>query len=220
MPGHTHIVKTHKNRLYTYRYQSGRKHVKLFAQMEKIFKLYKETYDISEQDWEIFSSKLVKQTFPKKTNLLLIGETEQYLSFVDDGIIRFYIPKGDSDLTFGFVFSGSFMCAYDSFLTQNPSIYSVQTITNTTLWRLGYKDLQEIYNKTEIGNLIGRITAENLFLNKAEREISLLINTPEERYLKIFKERPELIEKIPLKYIASYIGITPQALSRIRRRIY
>ena len=95
----------------------------------------------------------------------------------------------------------------------------MQVIADTTLWRLSYNDLQIIYKKTEIGNLIGRITCENLFIKKAERELSLLNDTPEERYLKIFKQRPELIEKIPLKYIASYIGITPQALSRIRRRI-
>lgn len=187
--------------------------------MEKIFKLYKESYDISEEDWDVFSSKLIKQTFPKKSDILLIGETEKYISFIDDGIVRFYIPKNNSDLTFGFVFSGSFVCAYDSFLTQSPSTYFVQTIANTTLWRLSYNDLQEVYNKTKIGNLIGRVTSENLFLKKAEREISLLNDTPEERYLKIFEKRPELIEKIPLKYIASYIGITPQALSRIRKRI-
>lgn len=187
--------------------------------MEKLYQYYKQTYHISDEDWNIFSSKLIKKTFHKKTNILLAGETEKYLSFVDTGIVRFYIPREDSDLTFGFIFTGSFVCAYDSFLTQTPSVYSVEAITDTTLWRLSYNDLQIIYEKTKIGNLIGRKTSENLFLKKAERELSFLKETPEERYLKIFKERPELLEKIPLKYIASYIGVTPQALSRIRKRI-
>ena len=187
--------------------------------MEKIYNYYKQLYNISDRDWKIFSSKLEKKEFQKKSKILEIGETEKFLSFIDKGIIRFYIPKENDDLTFGFIFSDSFVCAYDSFLTQKPSEYCVETITATTLWRLSYEDLQIIYAKTEIGNLIGRKTSEYLFLKKAERELSFLTENAEERYLKLFETRPELIKKIPLKYIASYIGITPQALSRIRRRI-
>ncbi len=187
--------------------------------MEKIYTYYKDTYQISDKDWEIFSSKLVLKSFPKKSVLLQPGETETFLSFLDKGMVRFYIPKEDQDLTFGFAFPGSFFCAYDSFLTQAPSVYGIETLTETAVWQLSYTDLQIIYDETEIGNLIGRKTSEFLFLKKAERELSLLNESPEERYLKIFETRPELIEKIPLKYIASYIGITPQALSRIRKRI-
>lgn len=84
---------------------------------------------------------------------------------------------------------------------------------------ISYNDLQEIYNKTAIGNLIGRLTAENLFITKSKRLQSLLDQTAEERYLSIFKERPQLLKEISLKYISSYIGVTPQALSRIRKRI-
>ncbi|HEY0749771.1 MAG TPA: hypothetical protein VGD26_01370 [Chitinophagaceae bacterium] len=67
--------------------------------------------------------------------------------------------------------------------------------------------------------MIGRKASEDLFLKKSKRELSLLNDTAEERYLKLFSEQLHLIKQIPLKYIASYIGITPQALSRIRKRI-
>ena len=118
-----------------------------------------------------------------------------------------------------FVFKGQFMSAYDSFLTQSPSTYQTETLTETTLWRLSFNDLQDIYKRTEIGHIIGRVTAENLFLMKSQREQSLLNDTAEKRYLNLFTERPQLIKEIPLKYLASYIGVTPQALSRIRKRI-
>lgn len=95
----------------------------------------------------------------------------------------------------------------------------METLTKTTLWQLTYDDLQAIYDETEIGNAIGRQASEDLFLKKSKRELSLLNETAEQRYLNLFTEQPKLIEKIPLKYIASYIGITPQALSRIRKRI-
>lgn len=175
--------------------------------------------ELSDNDWEIFSSKLNRVEFKKKTALLKAGNIETYLNFIEEGSIRLFIPKIENDITFGFCFKGQFMSAYDSFLTQQPSTYEVETLTDTVIWRLNIKDLQDIYNRTEIGNTIGRITAENLFLAKSKREQSLLNDSAEQRYLNLFKERPELIKEIPLKHLASYIGITPQALSRIRKRI-
>lgn len=174
---------------------------------------------MTEKDWQIFSSKLIRKELPKKHLLLKSGQTEKYLSFVESGIIRFYIPKEDNDLTFTFIFDNGFVSAYDSFLTQQPSSYNVETLTQTIIWQLYFDDLQIIYDETEIGNTIGRKSAEDLFLKKSKRELSLLTQTAEQRYLALFSEQPHLLQFIPLKYIASYIGITPQALSRIRKRI-
>ena len=157
--------------------------------------------------------------FPKKKILLRAGDVENYLSYIEKGLVRCYIPKVENELTFGFGFKGSFISAYDSFLTQTPSSYVVETITDSVLWRLTYHDLQMVYSESRIGNLIGRKASEELFLIKSRRELSLLNSSAEERYLNLFDERPELIREIPLKYIASYIGVTPQALSRIRKRI-
>lgn len=174
---------------------------------------------MTENDWQIFSSKLIRKELPKKHLLLKTGQTEKYLSFVENGIIRFYIPKEENDLTFTFIFDNGFVSAYDSFLTRQPSTYNVETLTQTIIWQLSFDDLQIIYNETEIGSTIGRKSAEDLFLKKSKRELSLLTQTAEQRYLNLFTEQPHLLQFIPLKYIASYIGITPQALSRIRKRI-
>lgn len=187
--------------------------------MKQIRQYFEDNFNLTDKDWQLFSSKLVKTEFQKKHLILKTGQTENYLSFVEKGIIRFYIPNENYDLTFAFAFDNAFVSAYDSFVSQLPSTYNAETITNTILWRLTYNDLQEIYSKTEIGNAIGRHASEELFLKKSNRELSLLNDTAEQRYLKLFSEQPKLIEKIPLKYIASYIGITPQALSRIRKRI-
>ena len=187
--------------------------------MEQLRAQFKKAFDISEEDWSIFSSKLVRQHFPKYQDLIRLGETEYFLSFIESGTVRLYIPKIENDLTFGFVFNNAFVSAYDSFLTQTPSKYAIQAVEETTVWRLTYDDLQAVYSETKVGNLIGRKASEELFLIKSKRELSLLKDTAEERYLNLFTERPELIRSIPLKYIASYIGVTPQALSRIRKRI-
>lgn len=187
--------------------------------MEQIRKYFKKIAKQTDEDWEFFSSKLSRQEFPKKSLLLKAGQTEKYLSFVEKGIIRFYLPKEENDLTFSFAFAGGFVSAYDSFLQQQPSVYHVETLSPTILWRLTYADLQDVYTNTAIGNLVGRHASEDLFLKKSKRELSLLNDTAEQRYLNLFTEQPHLLKEIPLKYIASYIGITPQALSRIRNRI-
>lgn len=176
---------------------------------------------ISDTDWSFFTSRLQRRVIPKKAVFLELNEVEQHISFIESGVVRLYIPKEnpDKEITFGFSFKDQFISAYDSFLTQEPSAYQLQALTETTLLRITYADLQAVYQTTQIGNLIGRLTAERLFLLKSSREQNLLNLTAEERYLKLFQERPELLKVIPLKYISSYIGVTAQALSRIRKRI-
>lgn len=187
--------------------------------MEQIRAYFEKNVTLTDRDWQFFSSKLIREEYPKHHLVLKAGQTENYLSFIETGILRFYIPKEEPDFTFAFAFENSFVSGYDSFLTQRPSSYSIQTLKKTILWRITYNDLQSIYKETAIGNTIGRFASEELFLKKSKREISLLNQSAEQRYLNLFSEQPLLIEKIPLKYIASYIGITPQALSRIRKRI-
>jgi len=176
---------------------------------------------ISNLDWSFFTSKLHRRVIEKKSIFLKVNEIENQISFIESGIVRLFIPKDnpEKEITFGFSFKNQFISAYDSFLTQSPSVYQLQALTETTILSLTYDDLQSVYKSTQIGNLIGRLTAEELFLIKSNREQNLLNLTAEQRYLKLFKERPELLESIPLKYISSYIGVTAQALSRIRKRL-
>ncbi|WP_292891053.1 cyclic nucleotide-binding domain-containing protein [Nonlabens sp.] len=189
--------------------------------MKQIKEYLESIAHISNEDWDFFTSKLTQRVIPKKEVFLKLGEVENQISFIESGIVRLFIPKEDDekDITFGFSFENQFISAYDSFLTRQPSLYQLQTLTTTRLLSITYDDLQEVYKKTQIGNLVGRLTAERLFLIKSKREQNLLNLNAEERYVKLFKERPQLIRVMPLKYISSYIGVTAQALSRIRRRI-
>ena len=176
---------------------------------------------ISELDWLFFTSKLQRRIILKKALFLKAKEIENHISFIESGVVRLFIPKEnpEKEITFGFSFKNQFVIAYDSLLTQTPSSYQLQALTETTILSITYEDLQLVYKHTHIGNLIGRLTAERLFLIKSKREQNLLNLSAEERYLKLFKERPELLKEIPLKYISSYIGVTAQALSRIRKRL-
>ena len=176
---------------------------------------------ISSSDWNFFVSKLHRRIITKKSVFIKVNQIENHISFIESGVVRLFIPKDDpeKEITFGFSFKNQFVSAYDSFLTQSPSNYQLQALTETAMLSISYEDLQSVYKSTQIGNLIGRLTAEDLFLIKSKREQNLLNLNAEQRYLKLFKERPELLKSVPLKYISSYIGVTAQALSRIRKRL-
>lgn len=189
--------------------------------MQQIKAYLDQIASITDADWNFFTSKLQPRVIAKKTVFLKLNETEHTISFIESGVVRLYIPKDDPDkeITFGFSFKDQFISAYDSFLTRKPSAYQLQALTEVNLLSITYEDLQAVYSTTQIGNLIGRLTAERLFLLKSKREQDLLHLSAEQRYIKLFKERPELLKVIPLKYISSYIGVTAQALSRIRKRV-
>ena len=187
--------------------------------MDQIKQQFEKWVSLKDDDWQIFSSRLEKKDFPRNHLLLKSGEIENYLSFLEKGIIRYFIPEPENEITFDFAFEGEFMSGYDSFLTRIPTIYQIESLTDISLLRISYEHLQEMYNNLPIGNQLGRFAAEGLYLKKTKREKDFLAKTAEERYLELFSEKPGFLKYIPLKYIASYIGITPQALSRIRRRI-
>ncbi|NVK05011.1 MAG: Crp/Fnr family transcriptional regulator [Flavobacteriia bacterium] len=174
---------------------------------------------ISDSEWSHFSERLVREEFLKGEMVLENGDIENHLSFIESGVVRFYFPDEENDMTFAFAVANSFASAYDSFLTRNPSSYSIQALASTALWRIDYEDLQKVYELSNVGNKIGRLAAEDLYLKKFLRELSFMNDSATERYLALLKTQPELIQMVPLKYLASYIGVTPQALSRIRRRV-
>lgn len=190
--------------------------------MEQLSYFYTSIIGLSKEEALIHTSRFEKITVPKKTIILRKGTTEDYLYFIAEGIIRFFVQKPhptepDKEITFSFAVKNTFCSAYDSFITRDPCQYSIETIKHTVLYRIHFDDLQYLYENTAIGNYLGRISAEQLYVKKTQREMSLLMYSAEEKYQNLLKEHPEYIHEIPLKYIASYLGITPQALSRIRK---
>lgn len=187
--------------------------------MEHLREYYEKMIKLQESEWEFIAAHFDRSIFDKNKIMTKQGVIENYLSFIESGVVRLYIPDDENELTFNFSFNKEFTCAYDSFLTQTPSEYELQALTKTIVWQISYSDLQKVYAQTKVGNYLGRFASEKLFLAKSKRELSLLKYNAKERYLRLFNEQPDILKFIPMKYIASYIGITPQGLSRIRRQI-
>ena len=189
------------------------------ADLAQIKKIISDISPISDDGWKNFSSMISFKTYKTNEYITRAGEVENYLYIILKGAVRLYITKGEKDLTFDFAFHSRFLNSYDSYITREKSVTNLQTLLPTKVAVLHRNDLEMAYQHEIEASKFGKMAAELIYLAKAKREMSLLLESPEERYLNLFEEQPHLIQEVPLKYLASYIGVTPQALSRIRKRI-
>jgi len=152
---------------------------------------------------------------PPKTVLLREGETSQRIFFVKQGALRLWANNNGEDVTFRFCFENE---VASSFLGNEPSMFTIESIETSTVMALKIKDfkmlLDEIpeYKDALIGVLIRRLNDYGkLFLSR-------IAKNPQERYMDLMKNNPEILLRVPQHYIATYLGITPVSLSRIRNR--
>lgn len=174
---------------------------------------------LPELDWQLVLGLIQHRTFRRKEPILKTGQIEDYVSYVDRGIVRYYVEEGDREITFDLAFENSLAAGYESFLTRKPVAYHAEALIDTELWSIDYTGLQRLYASSKTGDRLGRLAAERLYIYKNQRQMSLLKDTAEQRYLRLLNENAHFVQLAPLKYLASYIGVTPQALSRIRRRL-
>jgi CRP/FNR family transcriptional regulator, anaerobic regulatory protein len=173
--------------------------------------------DKSEQD--VFISKLIVKRYKKKELILQEGEVCKYAYFINHGCLRYYYNVDGQENTAQFFFENGWYTDYDSFLTGKPTKQNIEALEKSDILLLSVKDLQQLYGEIPKFERFGRMMAENAFLGIRHRSELLENQTAEERYLTLMKERPKVFERIPQHYIASYLGIKPPSLSRIRKRI-
>lgn len=158
-------------------------------------------------------------TLKKGDFLALQGVTCTTVAFISSGMFRFFSTVDGDEKTHDFAFPDSFITAYTSLLEQKPSDMSIQALSTAQLLTISRKELYRLYDKHPTFERIGRIFAEQAFLNSRTHLLSILHDDAETRYQKLITRAPQIIQSIPLRYIASYLGISPETLSRIRRRI-
>lgn len=175
------------------------------------------TLDKSEQDY--FVTKLIVKECNKKELVLQEGQVCKYAYFINKGCLRYYYNIEGRENTAQFFFENGWYTDYDSFLTGKPTQQNIETLEKTQILLLSAKDLQQLFVEIPKFERFGRLMAEKAFLGIRQRNEMLENLTAEDRYLTLLKERPKLFERIPQHYIASYLGIKPPSLSRIRKRI-
>lgn len=147
---------------------------------------------------------------------LQAGTVCQHVGFVAEGLLRYYVLDDGTEYTYDFSPEQSFVCDYESFLTHSPSGRFIQAIERTQLWRIHYDDLQWLYRDLKHGQKFGRLVAERLFVDTLQKLTSLYRETADERYDHFLRLFPGLADRMPQYIVASYVGIKPQSLSRLR----
>lgn len=174
---------------------------------------------MDEKDLQQFIKLLKVKTYKSGETILRKGQRDQELSFLNKGVVRFYVKKNSSEVTFDFIFSGTFYCHYDSFYSKKPTQFYSEALTDIEVLSISSNQLNALFATCAFAENLTRLALEKLLEKKLNRELSLLTNTPAERYLKLLQEQPKLLQQIPQKYLATYLGIVPETLSRIRKRI-
>jgi len=172
----------------------------------------------------IEDEKVVKQLFREKRlnkgdHLLEAGNVCRYLAFIETGLVRYYINQDGDEKTNYFNKEGEFVCDYQSFLPKTPAGVNIQALEDTVVYVINFDDLQQFYKEVEHGERFGRLGIEQVFVNVINQVVSLYVDPPDARYQKFITNFSDLVQRIPQYYIASFVGIKPQSLSRIRKRI-
>ncbi|MDQ4139604.1 MAG: Crp/Fnr family transcriptional regulator [Bacteroidota bacterium] len=189
------------------------------SRVEQIKSVFQQLVDLNLEQWAEFESHLEEITFRKNEFLCQAGQVEHYLYFIYAGAVRVYHQTEQQEFTLNFHFENEFVSAFSSFLTQTPSRVHLQALENVQASRIHRQHLYNAYEKHHQAERIGRLFAETLYVHKTNREIDLLSLSAEEQYLKLLQKNPKLVNTISVKHLASYLGIQPESLSRIRHKV-
>ncbi|AZA48792.1 Crp/Fnr family transcriptional regulator [Chryseobacterium carnipullorum] len=182
--------------------------------------IIKNTISISDDDLDFMASLFNPTALKKGDYFLEISKRCDQIAFIKTGMLRIFYPNArGEETTCYFSLPNEFVTSFSSFTTQSLSTENIQAILPSELFVINKHDLEMLYQKIPAVQEFGRIAAENLAIIMEKRISLFLNNSADERYQFLLKNNPILIQKVPLQYLASYLGMSPQHLSRLRRGI-
>jgi CRP-like cAMP-binding protein len=187
--------------------------------MDLLLKAFRYYIPLSSDDETIIRSLFRKQELEKGQHLLQAGNICKNIFFIEQGLVRYYAVTDGEEKTSYFNKEGEFVCDYASFLPQKPSTINIQALEACTVYTITHNNMQLFYEQVKYGERFGRRALEDVYLNLISQVNSLYNDPPEVRYQIFLSRFPDTGQRIQQYYIASYIGIKPQSLSRIRKRM-
>ncbi len=168
--------------------------------------------------WKEFQNSFEEREVPARTILLHEGEVSNHVYYIKKGCLRQWFNKDGKDITFQFFFEKQPVASIESFVTNQPSLFSIESIEASTLVSINKKKFNELLQKNSEIKTHYQDFIFQRFNNYTHLFLSRIKDSPQERYEDLIKNNPEILKRIPQHYIASYLGITPISLSRIRNR--
>ena len=169
---------------------------------------------------ELLFPILKRQKLKKNEFLFLEADVCSNVYFIIHGYLRmFYVDSTGHEINYKFIEPHNFITDFQSFLTRRPSRYFCRATRDTDLFVLPYENIHTLYARSPQWNNFGRLIGEGAFLQLNERVEMYLFMTPAERYQHLLNTRPQLFSQVSLSKLSSYLGITAESLSRLRKRI-
>ena len=157
--------------------------------------------------------------FGKKEVLTREGEVENYFNFITSGLIRKYYKKGSHEINTQISMEGHLIVSQESFHSRQPSEYFIETIEPSTVVSITHDDLEKIYASSHRMEHLARLLITYAMVIKDKWQMQLVKMTPRERFLKFVTKNPELMQRVPQKFLASYLNIKPETFSRFKHLI-
>lgn len=187
-----------------------------------MFEHLKNRFPFPKETCEKFTRSFQRMEVPAKMTLLKEDEVSLHAYFIEKGIVRAWYNNDGKDVTFQFFMENTMFSSLESFRKGLPSMVSFETIEPCVLWQIdkGSLDhiLEEIYEIPELRSKFMDSVFERVF-DYMKHFFSFIKNTPQQRYIDLSQQKPEIIKRVPQHYIASYLGITTVHLSRIKSKI-
>ncbi|MEE6186589.1 hypothetical protein PIECOFPK_02461 [Mycovorax composti] len=157
--------------------------------------------------------------FNKKEIITRAGEVEDYINFINKGLLRKYFKSDEEEHIVQISREGHLISSQESFYTRTPSEYYVESIEPSVLLSISYDDMENMFQQSHNLERLGRLVTVHTMVLKDKWQTSLIMQSPRERFLNFVENHPEIIQRVPQKYLASYLNIKPETFSRFKHLI-
>jgi CRP-like cAMP-binding protein len=185
---------------------------------ENFKKVVSEFIVFNEAEWLLFSESMIIKHYKKGEYFLEEGNLCNHVGFTIKGILGYYYLINGIEHMRGFFFPNDFFSNYNCFLLNNKSTAYIQALEDCSVILIHKDEINMLNDKISTFHKLSQNMLEKIYISLSEKFELFFLKTAEERYFKLISERPKLIQKIPQYMIASYLGITPEGLSRIKKR--
>lgn len=186
------------------------------------FRNYLEQFvSVSDSDFQNAIKSFQFKRLKKNAYFVKSGEVCQTVAYVNKGILRsYYINKKGNNITYSFHLPNSHVTSKNSFVNKTSSVLSIQAIEPTELLIINYNDLQELYKSNPLWQEAGRLVTEFSYMEIENNQTINQTDNTREKYLNLLNNYPQIIKRVPTAYIASYLGVSRETLSRIKNKIF
>ncbi|HEV3222387.1 Crp/Fnr family transcriptional regulator [Pedobacter sp.] len=185
-----------------------------------IVKSYLSNYvTLNEQEFSYLSSLFELRNFQKREKLVEEGEVEKYLNFILQGLARKYFIRKNEEMVMQFSRENEIICCYDSFNSCEPSNFSVEALEDMVVVSITLENIEKLYEFSPKMERLGRLIATQEYLKKESLEYNRVRLTSQERFINFIRNNGYLMQRVPQKYLASYLNMKPETFSRLKHLI-